>query len=93
MSARRSVVPGPYEDERTAYRDFQTAHPERFADAVRRPGGGWQRIQYEALLDACQAARVPLGAWDVRVLVWLAQWEPETVQVVIGLVLRANVSR
>lgn len=42
-----------------------------------------------ALLEACAAAGVHLGAYDRRVLAWLSGWEPQTVAVVVGIILRA----
>jgi hypothetical protein len=45
---------------------------------------------HRLLEDACRAAGVELGAWDHRILVWLAKWEPSTVAVVAGLITRAR---
>ncbi|SRR5579875_1313105 len=43
-----------------------------------------------AMLDeACRAAGVRRGAYDYRILAWLAGWEPETCVVVAGLIQRA----
>lgn len=44
------------------------------------------------LTAACEAAGVELGAFDLRILRWLAGWEPSTVQVIIGLISRAFAS-
>jgi|SRR5579875_3080380 len=44
-----------------------------------------------AMLDeACRAAGIRRGAWDYRILAWLAGWEPETCVVVAGLIQRAH---
>ena len=42
------------------------------------------------LAGACEAAGVALGAYDARILRWLANWEAETVAVVAGWVARAH---
>jgi len=41
------------------------------------------------LRESCDQAGVALGAFDTRILAWLAGWEPETCAVVAGLVTRA----
>jgi hypothetical protein len=43
-------------------------------------------------MKACQDAGVTLGAFDVKVLTWLANYEPETCAVITGLITRANVA-
>jgi hypothetical protein len=42
---------------------------------------------------ACAAARVELGAYDRRILAWLANYEPQTCAVVAGLITRASGER
>jgi hypothetical protein len=42
------------------------------------------------LEDACTAAGVELGAYDRRIIAWLAGWEPQTVAVICGLISRAR---
>jgi hypothetical protein len=42
------------------------------------------------LMDACQSAGVVLGAYDARILAWLANYEPETCAVITGLISRAS---
>ena len=44
------------------------------------------------LRQACDQADVALGAFDTRILAWLAGWEPETCAVVAGLITRAHAS-
>lgn len=74
---------------------YQTAAEVRAVPLVRdtyaiAPHGGSTAVENERrLLGACQDAGVQLGAYDRRILSWLAGYEPETVQVVIGLVARA----
>lgn len=42
------------------------------------------------LLDALAEAGVYLGAYDHRIVEWLAGWEPQTVATVAGWVTRAS---
>jgi hypothetical protein len=42
------------------------------------------------LLDVLLAADVELGAYDRRIVEWLARWEPATCAVIAGLVSRAG---
>jgi hypothetical protein len=42
------------------------------------------------LRDACADAGVQLGAYDSRILHWLAGWEPAICAVVAGLIARAH---
>ena len=42
------------------------------------------------LTRACWAAHVETGAFDARILAWLANYEPATVAVVAGLITRAH---
>ena len=73
---------GPFETER------QTA------DAARHiydsPPGSWEAGNHRLIEDACTAGGVQLGAWDQRILLWLAGWEPSTCAVVAGLITRAH---
>ena len=74
---------GPYETEREARAAVQhiLASP---------PGtGAWGDGNRQLLEDACRAAGVQLGAYDYRILLWLAGWEPTTVAVIAGLIGRA----
>jgi hypothetical protein len=73
---------GPYETQRQA------------ADAVRHitssPAEAWRDGNHRLLEDACRAAGVQLGAYDQRILLWLAGWEPSTCAVIAGLITRAH---
>ncbi len=40
--------------------------------------------------EPCGAAGVELGAYDRRIVAWLAGWEPQTCAVVAGLITRAT---
>jgi hypothetical protein len=80
-----TIAPGPYDTEQSTY----TA-PLLVETATATPGGGvFTRINRDHLLVACQDLGVELGAFDVRILHWLAGYEAATVQVVIGLIGRA----
>lgn len=55
------------------------------------PGtGAWQDGSLRLLEGACGAAGVKLGAYDHRILVWLAGWEPQMCAVIAGLITRAS---
>lgn len=44
---------------------------------------------YLMLISACEAAGVEMGAYDKRILAWLAGYEPQTCAVICGLISRA----
>jgi hypothetical protein len=92
----RPVVHGPYETSVEALRD---AEPLR--QAIRRADPGFgpmtdairaarKQARVDYLTSALTAAGVVLGAYDRRTAVWLADMDPETVQVVVGWVERAH---
>lgn len=76
---------GPYELER----DTDASPLLREVAGVTPGRGAYELIVMRHLVGAARAANVDLGAYDVRVLSWLADRAPETAQVVIGLVSRA----
>ncbi len=85
---RGAAAVGPYETE----------HEARQAPAVRdvcetfgrEPGPGKMTApNLRLLLDAVAAAGVQVGAYDARILEWLAGWEPATCVVIAGLITRA----
>jgi hypothetical protein len=43
----------------------------------------------DLLLSACEKAGVTLGAYDRRILVWLAGFEPQAATAVAGVIVRA----
>lgn len=49
--------------------------------------------QLRHLEDACRDASVDLGAFDRKIVEWLAGYESSTVQVIIGLIARAAESK
>ena len=79
---------GPYETEQQV-RQLPTVRA--VYDAFDRdPGPGKMAPHNGRLLcEALSAAGVDLGAYDHRIVSWLATWEPQTVAVVAGWVQRA----
>jgi hypothetical protein len=58
------------------------------------PGVGRMARHNERMLwESCAAAGVALGAFDARVVSWLAGWEPGTCAVIAGLIGRAYAAR
>jgi hypothetical protein len=78
-------VSGPFSDEREA---------RAAAHAAVAPEAGWSILrgpQNRLLLErACKATGVELGAYDRRILDWLAGYEDSICAVVAGLVARAH---
>jgi hypothetical protein len=91
MSETTAAVPGgPYETERAARSEpYPRAVYARHRVGRDAPTDSVAQATAH-LLATCEAAGVQLGAYDVRILTWLAGWEPETVQVVAGLIGRAH---
>ena len=79
---------GPFETEGQA-RELPAVRA--VYEAFRRdPGlGKMTPHSHEMLISACAAAGVTLGAYDQRILLWLAGWEPQVCAVVAGLITRA----
>lgn len=77
---------GPYETEDQAVADVRDVY-----ELIRTgPKPGAMREANELrLLAACRDRHVKLGAHDRRIVHWLAGYEPETVQVVVGWLRRA----
>ncbi len=78
---------------------FETEDQARSLPAVRAvytafdldPGAGKMAPHnYRMLAQAAEAAGVELGAYDDRILHWLAGWEPTTCAVLAGIVGRAR---
>lgn len=80
---------GPYETDRQAAADPAVrAVYEAFAAT---PGAGKMTPLNERMLTAaCEAAGVELGAYDRRIVTWLAGWEPQVCAVIAGLITRAG---
>lgn len=81
-----STRPGPFSTEREA---------EAFAwEFGGPPSEGWHILSdaqnHQMLLKACELAGVSLGAYDRRILPWLAEWEDTACAVVAALIIRAS---
>lgn len=79
-------MPGPYDTE-----------PQARADAPRVPRsrvrpGAHIRPNRARLHDVAAYAGVQLGAYDERIIDWIAGWESTTVQVIADLIRRAHVA-
>jgi hypothetical protein len=85
--ASRRTPCGPYETEQQARADVAHIH-EQARRSIRR--GVLAEANHARLMDACQDAGVTPGAFDAKILAWLANYEPETCAVVTGLIKRAN---
>jgi hypothetical protein len=72
---------GPFSDERAAARAARSW-----------PSGGEAsgNPNLALLLDVLLAAGVELGAWDQRIVAWLAGFEPSTCAVIAGMIIRAH---
>jgi hypothetical protein len=82
-------VTGPFETEQQAHE--LPAVRAVYAAFDRDHGPGKMTPHTLAMLTAaCEAAGVELGAYDRRILAWLAGWEPQTAAVVAGLITRAH---
>ena len=74
---------GPLETEREAHASALAAiQPENDQSILSRTEN---RLLFER---ACEAAGVELGAYDLRILDWLANYEDSTCAVIAGLVAR-----
>jgi hypothetical protein len=83
-----STVHGPY-----ARRDEAIADCQPLAETSRTRGNAQTTAaSHQRLTNALAKAGVTLGAFDRDIAAWLARWEPDTVQVVIGWVERAHAS-
>ena len=71
---------GPFETERAA-------RHAGYQGSTEHPGSSALLGQLHA---ACYRSGVELGAYDRRILEWLAGWEPATVAVIAGLITRAG---
>jgi hypothetical protein len=75
-----AAVAGPFATERQAWHAADVAAPGS-------PMG--PEANRALLLDALNAAGVQLGAYDRRIVDWLANYEPATCAVIAGLITRA----
>lgn len=82
-----AIVPaGPYLTEGQALADVADVY-ERCRHSARR--GLMDEANLARLRQTCERTGVALGAFDSRILAWLAGYELETCAVIVGLVTRA----
>jgi hypothetical protein len=84
---RQATASGPYENERQARADVADIY-EQARQSIRREVLG--EANHALLIGACERAGVTLGAYDARILAWLAGWEPQMCAVIVGLIARAH---
>jgi hypothetical protein len=79
---------GPFESEDQALAESAV---QAVYEAFRRsPGQGKMQAGGAAMIeDACKRAGITLGAYDLKIIRWLAGFEPQACAVIAGLVARA----
>ncbi len=80
---------GHYENEQQV-RDLPAVRAIYDAMHASQRCGVMGELGYRLLDEACEAASVKVGAYDHRILIWLAGFEPEACAVVAGLITRAH---
>jgi hypothetical protein len=79
---------GPFTTETEARHSLLAHGVHTDADPTLAPG-----LRHDHLLRAVAAAGVTLGAFDARIVAWLARtWEATTVAVFAGLITRAHLA-
>jgi hypothetical protein len=85
---------GPYQTERETYAEPMVREVTRLHEGGRVRSGDPDRLVQETVLrhlvEACDAAGVAVGKYDLRVLAWLARGETLAAQVVLDLISRAH---
>jgi hypothetical protein len=81
--------PGPFHTERQV-RELPAVRAVYEAFDADPGVGGMARHNERMLRESCAAAGVALGAFDARIVSWLAGWEPGTCAVIAGLISRAH---
>ncbi len=69
---------------------FGTEREAREAAKASAGGAANGNPNLSMLLDACLGAGVQLGAWDARIVEWLAGYEPSTCAVIASMLIRAH---
>jgi hypothetical protein len=78
---------GPFESQRQAADSVRSIYDAMHASTLR---GVMAEKGHKLLETACTTAGVTVGAYDHRVLTWLAGFEPEMCAVIAGLITRAG---
>jgi hypothetical protein len=82
-------VPGPSGTEQQAL-DLPAVQASYAAARASRRRGVMTEHSHQLLDEACTAAGATPGAYDHRILTWLAGWEPQTCAVAAALITRAH---
>jgi len=82
---------GPFATEQEARNSAAVREVWAARDAA--PGRPLDAANARVITSACDRAGVELGAFDRRIVAWLAGWEPATVAVVAGMISRAAAAR
>lgn len=77
-------MPGPYDTEREARLDAGDVFE------LSPVGSSWDEANLWKILNACEAAGVEMGDYDERIAHWVARWEPQAVQAIVGWITRAG---
>jgi hypothetical protein len=77
---------GPYDTERDTYPETRPLHE---AARTSEDFASLTTLNRARLLATCDKHGVKLGAFDRRILAWLANYEPETCQVITDIIRRA----
>ena len=80
------MTDGPFETEAQARATVAHIYAAAHASISR---GVFGELNHKLLCEALSAAGVDLGAYDHRIVRWMAGWEPELCAVVAGWVTRA----
>lgn len=89
MPEQTTPIPvGPFETEEAA-RTHPAVRAIYEASRSNPRTGGLGEGNHRLLEEACTAAGVELGHYDHRILLWLADWEPQMCAVIAGLITRA----
>jgi hypothetical protein len=82
---------GPFESEQEALASPAVRAIYAAMRASSR-AGVMAELGHRLLEEACAAAGVEVGAYDHKILVWLAGFEPQACAVIAGLIARARQS-
>jgi hypothetical protein len=80
---------GPFQTEREAL-DLPAVRAIYDAMRASHRRGVMREPSRQLLGEACAAAGVEVGAYDDRILVWLAGFRPQECAVIAGLITRAH---
>ena len=87
--AERAGTLGPFDTERQV-RELAAVRAIFDAALATGGGGGLSTGNRQLLGRVLAGARVRLGAYDERIVSWLAGWEPQVVAVIAGWITRAE---